>query len=299
MEAAPRFTQIKVKRPDGTLHMIANSEALPAFYCMPAEALMNMQSPIRDLPRRPYELLLHQEYREIIESNLFLEHISDAMAYLAWPAMGMSGWMEYYSGWSPQWRIAHETELWIWGMQQAGVLLTNRQLFIPPSCFMEMPILSLEDAYAMVAAAAPYVLNTDDRGEILQIARELPCEEDFDEEKKFNRRLLNFRREWYHRRTKHPTDIPLECLTYHPDNDSSEFEDTVITQADTDRFLNGLSDTDRRIMTLRLEGRPLEEIAQLVGYKTHSAVLKRIRKIGKAYERYAREDLGFDAKKIT
>jgi DNA-directed RNA polymerase specialized sigma24 family protein len=88
-------------------------------------------------------------------------------------------------------------------------------------------------------------------------------------------------------------------LTYHPDNDSSEFEDAVITQADTDRFLNGLSDTDRRIMTLRLEGRPLEEIAQLVGYKTHSAVLKRIRKIGKAYERYAREDLGFDAKKIT
>ena len=42
----------------------------------------------------------------------------------------------------------------------------------------------------------------------------------------------------------------------------------------------------------------LEEIARQVGFKTHSAVLKRIRKIGKAYERYAREDLGFDEKRI-
>ena len=83
MEAAPRFTQIKVKLPDGSLHSLANSEALPAFYCMPAEVIANMQLPIRNLPRRPYELLIHREYREIVESDLFLEHISDAMAYLA------------------------------------------------------------------------------------------------------------------------------------------------------------------------------------------------------------------------
>ena len=298
MEAAPRFTQIKVKMPNGILHSVTNSEALPAFYCMPAEVLMNMQPPIRNLPRRPHELLLHQEYREIIESDLFLEHICDGMAYLAWSAMGMSGWMEYYSGWSPQWCIAHEAPLWIWGMQQAGVLPTNRQLFLRPYCFKEIPVISLEEAYAMVATAAPYVLNTDDRGEVLRIAREFPCEEDFDEEKKFNRRLLNFRREWYHRRTKHPTDVPLECLTYHLHNDHSEFEDAAVAQADTERFLNGLSETDRRIMELRVEGRPLEEIAQLVGFQTHSAVLKRIRKIGKAYERYAGDYLGFDEKRI-
>ena len=109
---------------------------------------------------------------------------------------------------------------------------------------------------------------------------------------------MNFRRARYHRRTKHPTDVPLECLTYHPDNDNSEFEDAAVAQADTERFLNGLSETDRRIMTLRLEGRSLEEIARLEGYRTHGAVLKRIRKIGKAYERYAGEDFGFDEKKI-
>ena len=39
-------------------------------------------------------------------------------------------------------------------------------------------------------------------------------------------------------------------------------------------------------MLLRCDKRPLAEIAQRLGFKTHSAVLKRIRKIGKAYERF-------------
>ena len=43
----------------------------------------------------------------------------------------------------------------------------------------------------------------------------------------------------------------------------------------------------------------LEEIAERLGYKTHSAVLKRIRKIGKAYEKYAGVDYGFSEKKIV
>lgn len=41
------------------------------------------------------------------------------------------------------------------------------------------------------------------------------------------------------------------------------------------------------------------EIAEKLGYKTHSAVLKRIRKIGKAYEKYAGVDYGFSEKKIV
>ena len=40
------------------------------------------------------------------------------------------------------------------------------------------------------------------------------------------------------------------------------------------------------------------EIAKALGFQTHSAVLKRIRKIGKAYERFAGEDYGFSEAKI-
>lgn len=48
-----------------------------------------------------------------------------------------------------------------------------------------------------------------------------------------------------------------------------------------------------------MEGVTLEEIAQQLGYKTHSAVLERIRKIGQAYEAFADVDYGFSEKKIT
>jgi predicted N-acetyltransferase YhbS len=39
--------------------------------------------------------------------------------------------------------------------------------------------------------------------------------------------------------------------------------------------------------------------AKRLGFKTHSAVLKRIRKIGKACERFIGEDFGFSKKKIV
>ena len=41
------------------------------------------------------------------------------------------------------------------------------------------------------------------------------------------------------------------------------------------------------------------EDRQKLGFRTHSAVLKRIRKIGKAYERYMGEDLGFSEPRIV
>ena len=42
----------------------------------------------------------------------------------------------------------------------------------------------------------------------------------------------------------------------------------------------------------------LEEIAEKLGYKNHSGVLKRIRKIGQAYEAYTGVDYGFERGKI-
>ena len=60
-----------------------------------------------------------------------------------------------------------------------------------------------------------------------------------------------------------------------------------------------LSKKNKQILTLRMNGLSLEEIAQQIGYKTQSAVLKRIRKIGQAYERFAGIDFSFDEKKIV
>ena len=50
---------------------------------------------------------------------------------------------------------------------------------------------------------------------------------------------------------------------------------------------------------LVMNGDTLEEIAEKLGYKNHSGVLKRIRKIGQAYEAYTGVDYGFENVKIT
>ncbi len=60
-----------------------------------------------------------------------------------------------------------------------------------------------------------------------------------------------------------------------------------------------LTEKDKEILRLRMAGVTLEEIAEQLGYKTHSAALKRIRKIGHAYEKFADVDYGFSEKKIT
>ena len=74
-------------------------------------------------------------------------------------------------------------------------------------------------------------------------------------------------------------------------------EGAAVTQADAERFLAELPEKDRQILQLRLEGYTLEEIAERLGYKNHSGVLKRIRKIGEAYQQYANVDLDFDIMK--
>jgi len=296
---------VSIRSKDGSTHLVKNSWALPAFYCLPMDILMNMQTPIRTLPRRPCELLLHPEYIEIIESDIFLEHMSDAIAYLAWPALGMKGWMEYYSGYSPQWRIAHATDQWVLGMQQAGAIPVNRQLFFRPLCFCEMPIPTLKEAFAMVATAAPYVLGHDNQGLVLETAKAFPCEEDFDLEKSHNRRLKNFRRAWYHWRSRHATfnygSIVQNTNFSHYDqlmslSTEDDTEEEVVASLHGKAFYNTLSPLDQKIIYLRGKGWTLEQIAEQVGFATHSAVLKRIRRIGKAYELWSGEDLGFHRK---
>ena len=61
-------------------------------------------------------------------------------------------------------------------------------------------------------------------------------------------------------------------------------EEQSNSQADIEQFLASLPERDRQIVEGRLNGETMEEIAQRVGYKTHSAVWKRFEKIGSIYK---------------
>ena len=140
----------------------------------------------------------------------------------------------------------------------------------------------------------------------IQVAEEFRCFEDFDFRNSWQK--TDFYRKWYHTRTKHPM-ISLEEFQeayadthggqeYEEPDPSQNVEETAVAQALVDQFKATLSEKDIQILELRMSGDTLEEIAEKLGYKNHSGVLKRIRKIGQAYEVYTGVDYGFESGKI-
>ena len=299
--------RIILKTESGAWRTIKNSELLPIYYMIPDKIAVRMERQFDELLRMPAELLLDPKSLALVESDKFREHMCDAFAYLAWHTIGIKGWMELYSGYAPQWIIVHETYLWMQQLQKIKALWTNFDLFWDPLLHQIITFPTVEEAYEIVAMAKEPMMKLCDHGEIIKIANEMPCEEDFDFRRFENKRRANWRRSWYHMRTKHPTAFYDEIIRSPGSSDyqllissTSDIspEQIAIDREEGERFFRTLSLIDRKIILLRNQGYTLEETAKMVGFATHSAVLKRIRKIGKAYERFSGEDLGFSEKKI-
>ena len=81
--------------------------------------------------------------------------------------------------------------------------------------------------------------------------------------------------------------------TFEIEDPISSFEDEVVENIDVQKFLLKLDEMDKQILQLREDGYTYKEIADRVGFKTHSAVVKRINKIGRMYETFSGLNFGF------
>lgn len=153
----------------------------------------------------------------------------------------------------------------------------------------------------------PQTMAHHNMNAVIDTAKEFRCFEDFDYRN--SRQKIDHYRKWYHTRVKNITVESLEEIKerYAENNDGmdwdipderSDMNRTVLEPMVVSEFLASFSETDRQILIMRMEGITLEKIAEKLGYKTHSAIHKRIRKIGLAYEKFTGEDLGFSNKKI-
>ena len=138
--------------------------------------------------------------------------------------------------------------------------------------------------------------------EILAIVKEHQCFEDYDY--RYSQQKNDFKNSYYHKKTKHPM-ISLEAFQedYKKNHDGAEWDkadDSIDLEGDTaakvdvERFMAALPEKDRQILELRVEGYTYQEIADKVGYKTHSAVKKRIDKIGRKFQEQTNTDIGFE-----
>lgn len=298
--------QLAFKQADGTKRLYRNSELIPAFLMIPNCLLEKTNKEMRTLKRVPRDLFRDPETIRRVESDNFLQVVIDCYAYAAWPFMDLGKKMEVYSGYDPGWIVAHAASLWINALEDLELLPDAGAFYrawqTDPD--KEIGFCSMEFMSAVMRLAVQKVMVEDRYPAFFEVVQQHRCFEDYD--RRHSRVKIDFWRRWYHTRTKHPIVASVDTfrtLGVDPialqSNTANEFEDEVWSSYEVERFMRRLSETDRQILNLRMQKRPFAEIAQRLGFRTHSAVLKRVRKIGKAYERYMGEDLGFSEPRIV
>lgn len=271
----------------------SNIRYLPLVYLLPPDLIVQCPT-LNALPRCLSEIASSDETMDLISGDAFLKEIMDATASLAFPHFGFGGWKEHYTGYSPVWRLSYALPLWAtlieketgWGAQAFFRMKPGTQIPLPNPEY-------IRELFGKVVKRA---IEEQGWQPVLDVIREMPCDEDF-EPWQTNVRI-DFQRKWYHTRSKNVQTVSLEELI-DEDEDGSIFyipdatqnvEAYVIAKDFVERFLATLSDKDRQIVQFRQDGYSYVEIADNLGYKNHSGVIKRIETVKKKFKEYKSRD---------
>lgn len=295
-----------LKRRNGDITLFQNAEFLPAFYYIPKSIIDKCGAEIKSIPRNPKKLLHDWDAIVKVESDLFKLVITDTYAYMVWPFMGLDGTLETYSGYKPSWLFAHAAPYWMYALQDAGIIPKAQTLLKDGGVDEDFGYVSENEIAGLFDWLVPQTMEQHNMDAVIETAAEFRCFEDFDERRSHQK--VDFYRQWYHSRTQHRM-ISLEeyQAKYAEKHDGMEgdiaddrvdVELGVTADIQVEQFTATLTDKEKEILLMRMEGATLEEIAKKLGYKNHSGVLKRIRRIGLEYEKFSGDDLGFTDKKI-
>ena len=244
---------------------------------------------LRKLPRNLFEIAKSPELTAIVNSDQFINELSDAMSALAFPHFGFRGWKEDYTGYSPVWNLANALPLWAKKIEEItdwGLTALLRQ---PKD--QEILWFSYEYVQEVMADAVDQVIFEQGWKPVLKAMKEMPCEEDFET------RWSNVRKDWYrkwnHSRAKIEVISLQDCLIdpesgIHKlgDSNSINFTHRIEWEDYIERFKLLLKPKDVEILELRLKDYTYAQIAAKLGYKNHSGVVKRVQYIGKVYKEY-------------
>ena len=297
---------ILLKRRNGEITPFHNAEFIPSYYFIPKSMLAQCGAELRNIPRNPRKLLLDWRAIATVESDLFQLLIIDAYAFMVWPFMGLGAKREIYSGYEPSWILAHSPAYWIQEMTDEKILPTPKELLDNGGLDFDFGYVSEAEIEHFFDWLVPQAMAHHNMKAVIETAKEYRCFEDFDYRR--SRQKTDFYREWYHTRTKHP-QISLESfqedyaemhdgMEWDVPDESLDLELEAVDQVQVDTFLKTLTEKDKQILEMRMDGFTLEEIADKLGYANHSGVLKRIRKVGQAYEKFTGVDYEFHNKKI-
>ena len=269
----------------------SNLRYLPLVFFLPEELISKCPT-LRTLPCNLGAISRSDRHINAIQSDAFLLEIMDATAGLAFPHFGFGGWKEHYTGYAPVWRLSYSLPIWVklleaetgWGLQK---------LFQMPSS-IDIPFFDSDYTKDIMGRIVKRAIVEQGWQPILDTEKEMPCEEDFERWDTNVRK--DFLRKWYHTRSKKVKTVSLEACMEDEEHGVYEIEDTSVNYRENvraedycNRFKARLSEKDLKILELRIEGFTYEQIADRLGYKNHSGVIKRIQFITKEFVKYENE----------
>ena len=270
-----------------------NFEYLPLFHLFPKELLVDTCPGLVDMPRSVHDIFKQEKWYTMLNSDFFFQAVCDLTAFYVWPAFGISTYMECFSGHDPMWRLAHATHIWEEAFEHLSGVTPQS---LAKSAKKEQRWLDTEEFESIMLRIGIYGINKNNLVPCIQAVKEMRCIEDYDN--RYSNAKIDFYRKWYHTRTRFET-ISLDQLAdkqssdnmkaelgYFITNRGAVFEEASCSKIDAQRFYEMLNPRDREILEMRVNGDTYQEIADALGYSTHSAVLKRINRIAEQYLDY-------------
>lgn len=280
-----------------------NLALVPAFYFLPKYDLDLFDPWVFQIPRNPHRIINNPKALELIESDRFVAMLQYIYRHMAWQFLNVG--MNIYTASetnNPVYVLCSNLNLWLEGLYDHKIIPTMQELLCNEEADRDFGYVSLIEFTKTMEFITQFVMMKHGYFGIVDVMKQYRCLEDYNDKDSVSK--ANFIDQWYHRRTKYPMVYINDIQgTYNEETEEytdeladpnvmvqNEVEDNILIE----RFMDRLNDKDKKILQLRLDNYTYEEIAAKLGYKTHSAVTKRIKRIGAAYQKYAKIDLGFD-----
>ena len=296
--------RIKKRLENGKIVEYVNSELIPGFLFLPMEILECFPPEAMRISRRVQDLLWDPKTIAIVESSFFENVVACGFSMLSWHAMGQpEETTESYSFDDPAYLFSSTPSIWILMLEKLDYIKDAEEWAILFSRFdIILGFLTMDFVVSVMEHYVPLIMDQFHMRETIRIARENPCHADFSRAMSTQKR--DFLRKWNHSRAKtevlsldalqQDAEAQQSSLRWEPADLEPSIEEIALDRVVADQFLDTLSETDRKILEMRNLGYNLTEISEKLGFKTHSAVQKRIQKLGRGFEIFADTDLGFE-----
>ena len=272
------------------------------FYALPKELVSHAKRYL-DFPRCPYDVLRTDKYDDFID-DAFVELVLDCTAWASWQMLQvpdkkgrhrpMPGSILHYSGDFHIWTLCYSVPVLLRRKLQAGTPFSFQSLARMPRG-MQVPWLEYQQYGQLFGTLIPQIVKEQNWQPVIDEAWQNRVPEDFSTF--HSRTKSDFLRQWTHSRTKVGASLSTDEMKEQEDDapqkieiPQAAFEGELLQRLRLNDFASTLQERDRQILQMKMNGQTAEQIAAVVGYSTHSAVVKRLQRIGEMYQEYTRKE---------